>query len=102
MSSLAHHRRKRPSEGEASATTPRNGGQPRDADAESPDEAAHRSNLGRSTIFKAISRDPAKRDGLPFLPSFKVGRRRLILTATRRAWLAELEAAQNSGLQEGA
>jgi hypothetical protein len=100
MSSFARHSPKKPSKGEPPATIPCHGGQSRDADAESPAEAAQRSNLGRSTIYKAINPDPAKRDGLPFLRSFKVGRRRLILTATRRAWLAELEAAQNPDLQE--
>lgn len=60
-----------------------------------------KSGVCRSLIYKAINKDPAKRAGLPFLPSFKVGRRRLIRLARRRAWLSELEAA-HPDIQEGA
>jgi hypothetical protein len=52
--------------------------------------------LCRSTKYRAISPDPEKRDGLPFLPSFTVGRRRLILESDHRAWLEQLRAASLS------
>lgn len=50
-------------------------------------------NTGRSTTYKAMSRDAKKRGGLPFLPSFTVGKRRLILVEDSREWLAKLKAA---------
>jgi hypothetical protein len=62
-------------------------------DAESPEQAAHACGVGRSTIYLAMSPDPAKRKGLPFLPSFKIGQLRRIRAETRRQWLKDLEAA---------
>jgi hypothetical protein len=50
-------------------------------------------NTGRSTAYKAMNSDAGKRDGLPFLPSFTVGKRRLILVEDSREWLAKLRAA---------
>ena len=44
-------------------------------------------------IYRAMNPDPAKRKGVPFLPSFKIGVSRRIRTETRRKWLADLEAA---------
>jgi hypothetical protein len=64
---------------------------PAPVDAESVEETARATGLGRTTIYKAINPDPAKRDGLPFLPSVKVRNRRLIRTEVRRAWLQKLE-----------
>jgi hypothetical protein len=52
--------------------------------------------LCRSTKYKAINPDPDKREGLPFLKTFKAGKRRLMLPADHRAWLEEL-AAQSGG-----
>jgi hypothetical protein len=53
-------------------------------------ESCRRDGTGRSTKYKAINPDPQKRDGLPFLPSFNVGRRRLILAADHQEWLEKL------------
>jgi hypothetical protein len=50
-------------------------------------------STGRSTTYKAMSHDGQKRGGLPFLPSFTVGKRRLILAGDSREWLAKLKAA---------
>jgi hypothetical protein len=52
--------------------------------------------LCRSTKYKAINPDPEKREGLPFLKTFKAGTRRLMLSVDHRAWLAEL-ASQSGG-----
>ena len=65
-------------------------------DAETPEQAAQACGLGRTTIYMAIRRDPAKRKGLPYLPSFKIGRLRRILTETRRQWLKDLETAAHN------
>jgi hypothetical protein len=75
---------------------------PDERDAESVDEAAHNSNLGRSILYRALNPDPDKRDGLPFLPSLKVGKRRLILRETRRAWLRQLEQLESGGAKSAA
>jgi hypothetical protein len=64
-----------------------------EVDADKIEEAARKSGLGRSTLYLAMNKDPAKRKGLPFLPYLKVGKARLILTESRRQWLRELEAA---------
>jgi hypothetical protein len=50
-------------------------------------------STGRSTAYKAMNPNPDKRHGLPFLASFTVGKRRLILVEDSREWLAELRAA---------
>ena len=76
---------------ETSAVAPRGDWHPDEKDGESVEEAAHASGVGRSIIYRAINPDPAKRGGLPFLPSVKVGKRRIILRPTRRAWLRQLE-----------
>jgi len=62
-------------------------------DAESPELAARLSGMCRSRIYQAINPDPAKRGGLPFLPSLLIGGSRRIRRETRLKWLAELEAA---------
>jgi hypothetical protein len=53
-------------------------------------ESCRRDGTGRSTKYKAINPDPRKRDGLPFLPSFTIGRRRLILAVDHQKWLEQL------------
>jgi hypothetical protein len=70
-------------------------------DAESVDQTAKATGLGRTTIYKALNPDPAKREGLPFLPSMKVRKRRLIRTETRRAWLKQLEELQSVAADKG-
>jgi hypothetical protein len=50
-------------------------------------------STGRSTAYKAMNFDAEKRGGLPFLPSFTVGKRRLILVEDSREWLAKLKTA---------
>ena len=64
---------------------------PDEKDAFSVEETAHKLDLGRSIIYRALNPDPAKRGQLPHLPSLKVGKRRLIRTEARRAWLKQLE-----------
>jgi hypothetical protein len=81
----------------ASAAVPRGHWHPDHRDAESVDETAHKVGLGRSIIYRALNPDPAKRDGLPFLPSLKAGKRRLIRVAARRAWLKQLEERESAG-----
>lgn len=55
------------------------------------DAAKSMSGSSRSTLYLAMHPDPARRNGLPFLPSVKVGKRRLIRTEALRAWLAAQE-----------
>jgi hypothetical protein len=55
-------------------------------------ESCRRDGIGRSTKYKVINPDPNKRQGLPLLKSFKVGKRRLILASDHRAWLETLAA----------
>jgi hypothetical protein len=76
---------------ETPATTPRGEWHADEKDAESVEETAHKVGLGRSIIYRALNPDPTKRDGLPFLPSLKAGKRRLIRAEARRAWLRQLE-----------
>jgi hypothetical protein len=80
-----------------SAAAPRSDWHRDERDAESVEETAHKVGLGRSIIYRALNPDPAKRDGLPFLPSLKAGKRRLIRVAARRAWLNELEERESAG-----
>jgi hypothetical protein len=42
-------------------------------------------------VWRAVSSNPAIRKGLPFLPSFRLGKRLLVRIETRRKWLKELE-----------
>jgi hypothetical protein len=84
----------------ASAAEQRSDWHPDDRDAESVEETAHKVGLGRSLIYRALNPDPAKRDGLPFLPSLKAGKRRLIRAEARRAWLKQLE--ERESAQRGA
>ena len=65
-----------------------------DVDGETVKETARAVGVCPAMIWSALSPDPSKRRGLPFLPSFKVGRRRLVRPAARRAWVQALEAAQ--------
>lgn len=64
---------------------------PDERDAESVEDTAHKAGVGRSIIYQALNPDPLKRNGLPYLPSLKVGKRRLIRAEARRAWLKQLE-----------
>jgi hypothetical protein len=52
--------------------------------------------VGRGIVYRAISTDPALRRGLPYLPSLKIGHRRLVRVEAGRAWLLALEAAGQS------
>ena len=56
-------------------------------------ESCRRDGICRSSKYQAISPDSKKRGGLPFLPSFTVGRRRLIMADDHRQWLETLRAA---------
>ena len=62
-----------------------------EAEACSVDIAAQKAGLGRVMLYRAISDDREYRKGLPFLPSLKVGKRRLIRVAALREWLAGIE-----------
>lgn len=53
--------------------------------------------IGRNGLYLAMNPDPEKRGGLPFLPSFRVGGRRLIRGRALVAWLDELEARTGTG-----
>lgn len=86
---------------EVPAVAPSGGWHPDEPDAASPEETARALRCGRSLIYKAINPDPARRDGLPFLPSFKIGRCRRIRTETRRAWLKQLEEMQSVAADKG-
>jgi len=66
-------------------------------DAESIEETARACGLGRTIIYQAINPDPAKRGGLPFLPSLKARKRRLVLVEVRRAWLRKLQELSATG-----
>ncbi len=59
--------------------------------AESPDDFAKRSRVGRTMVYRALNEDPEYRKGLPFLPSLKIGKLRRIRTTTGNKWLADLE-----------
>jgi hypothetical protein len=69
---------------------------PDEPDATSVEVAARAVGLSRSLLFLAMSQDPEKRRGLPFLAYVKAGKRRLIRTETRRAWLKQLEESAKS------
>jgi hypothetical protein len=60
------------------------------------DKSCEIDGLCRSSKYNAINPDPAKRRGLPYLPSFTVGKRRLILAADHKAWLETLKAASTN------
>lgn len=55
-------------------------------------ESCLRDGICRTLKYRAVNPDATKRGGLPFFPSFTVGRRRLILATDHRAWLEELKA----------
>ena len=59
-------------------------------------EAVRLSSICRTNLYAAMSPDPAKRRGLPHLPSFAFGRRRLIRFKALKAWLAKVERDSNS------
>jgi hypothetical protein len=63
-------------------------------EAVSVDDAARISGFCRSFLYPALNPDPAKRKGLPYLPSLKVRKARRIRLSTLRQWLADLEQAQ--------
>ncbi len=63
-------------------------------EAVSVDDAARISGFCRSFLYPALNPDPAKRKGLPYLPSLKVRKARRIRLSTLRQWLANLERAQ--------
>ena len=65
-------------------------------EAASPEQTAKACGLCRTMIYRAMSPDPAKRKGLPFLASFKVGAARRIRVSTRRKWLEDLERQQTA------
>jgi hypothetical protein len=67
-----------------------------EADVASPDVTAHLCGVCRTIIYRAINPDPAKRGGLPFLPSLKIGGARRIRREARLKWLADLETATNA------
>jgi hypothetical protein len=87
---------------ETSATAPHGDWRSDEKDGESVEEAAHASGVGRTIIYRAINPDPAKRGGLPFLPSVKVGKRRIILRPTRREWLRQLEELESASAKSAA
>jgi hypothetical protein len=60
-------------------------------DAKNVQQTAENCGVCPSIIWRAISPDPAIRKGLPYLPSLKIFRRRLIRTEATKQWLEELE-----------
>lgn len=66
-----------------------------EVEAVSVDDAARVAGVGRTSLYKAMSSDPDRREGFPYLPSIKVGRARRIRLSTLRTWLAALEAASD-------
>jgi hypothetical protein len=60
-------------------------------------QAARAIGVSRATLYEALSNDPEVRGGKPFLPSVKLGRRRLIRRQALAAWLAELERTAGAG-----
>ena len=60
-------------------------------EAASVDAAGKAAGVSRAYLYQAMNPDPAKRGGVPFLPSLKVGKRRLIRMESLRAWLAAQE-----------
>jgi hypothetical protein len=65
-------------------------------DAESVEATARAVGLCRTVLYQALNLDPTKRNGLPLLPSLKVGKRRLIRREARQAWLKQLEELQSA------
>jgi hypothetical protein len=88
-----------PPDTETSAVASRGDWHPDEKDAESVEDTAHKAGVGRSIIYRALNPDPAKRGGLPFLPSLKVRKRRLIRAEARRAWLRQLEELESASAQ---
>jgi hypothetical protein len=58
------------------------------------DDAARIAGLSRTFLYQSMNLDASYREGLPFLPSIKVGKARRIRLGTLRQWLASLEQAQ--------
>ena len=87
---------------ETSAGALRSDWRPDEKDAESIEDTARKAGVGRSIIYRALAADPAKRGGLPFLPSLKVGKRRLIRAEARRAWLRQLEELESASAKSAA
>jgi hypothetical protein len=71
-------------------------------DAESVEATARAVGVCRTKVYEALNPDPEKRNGLPLLPSFKVGRRRLIRREARQAWLKQLEELQSASADKAA
>jgi hypothetical protein len=71
-------------------------------DAESVEATARAIGLCRTVLYQALNPNAAKRNGLPLLPSFKVGRRRLIRREARQAWLKQLEELQSANASSAA
>jgi hypothetical protein len=59
--------------------------------------ACRMTGVGRSMVYMALNPNSSKRDGLPFLPSFKVGKLRRITMPNLKAWVAELAAQADVG-----
>lgn len=55
-------------------------------------DVADRAGLSRGMIYRAMSDDPVKRNGLPYLASLTVGNARRIRGRVYRAWVDALEA----------
>jgi hypothetical protein len=54
--------------------------------------ACRMTGVGRSMVYMALNPNSSKRAGLPFLPSFKVGKLRRITMPNLKAWVADLAA----------
>jgi hypothetical protein len=52
---------------------------------------ARANGIGRTLAWQAAHPDPDYRRGLPFLPTFTLGRCRLVRIETANEWLRELE-----------
>jgi hypothetical protein len=75
---------------------------PDQLDAESVENTAHKTGVGRSILYLAMHPDPARRRGIPFLPSLKIGKRRLVRAEARREWLRQLEELESASAKSAA
>jgi hypothetical protein len=57
------------------------------------DRSCEIDGICRSMKYRALNPDPEHRRGLPFLRTFMVGRKRLLMADDHRAWLEELRVA---------